>query len=67
MWNSSGYRGITYGKYSWQINFRLSKSFFQQRLWINLMINDILKTSSNQWKMHFDDLRVTQDRNVDSR
>lgn len=67
MWNSSGYRGITYGKHSWQINFRLSKSFFQQRLWINLTINDILKTSSNQWKVHFDDLRITQKRNEDSR
>ena len=67
MWNSGGYRGITYGKHSWQINFRLSKSFFQQRLWINLTINDILKTSSNQWKMHFDDLRITQKRNEDSR
>lgn len=67
MWNSGGYQGITYGKHSWQINLRLSKSLFQQKLWINLTLNDILKTSTSYWKMHFDDLRVMQEKNMDSR
>lgn len=67
MWNSGGYRGITYGKHSWQINLRLSKSLFKRKLWINLTLNDILKTSTSYWKMHFDDLRVMQEKNMDSR
>lgn len=54
-------------KPSWGLNLMLSKKLFYDKLSIQLAVNDIFKTREAKWDMHFNNLQLFYDKDLDSR
>ena len=66
-WQSKGNSGIYLLKPSLQTNVNISKSLFNNKMSISLMINDIFKTDKVQWGIDHSNIVFDYDKYTDSR